>query len=516
MYNFESICRTCSCQGELQSLFIEDPLIVADMLTEIIDIKVMKGDEYPQNICVYCLEKLKIAYLFKKQCQDIQLKFERYLSSMNDKILLETNTEENYDCKDEEIYVNTVKEEELVIIHIENESNQDWNERSDSVSPAPIQSSDINQENLQDNSSNCSQQDQDSDGMKKENSDDEQESDDIKKENSDEEYYTNGKKKKSKRRKFECEVCHKNVNNLRQHMRSHTKEKPFKCDICDLEFSISSNYARHRKLHSGERPHVCEICGRGFIQKVSLVEHVRRHTNDLPLKTTCYQCDQCEKSYRLKSQLKHHFKMKHTEEGQKIKIEGVKGEFQCTKCDKKLKSKESLAHHKLQHFPKAFLCYYCGRGFVTNIQLNSHIRTHTGEKPFKCELCEKAFSQVSTYQSHQKTHTGEKPYKCEYCGKLFGYKMSLRDHQLIHTGDKPYKCNLCNQSFRQRPHLKTHYRTHSGEKPHQCTVCDKKFALNGNLTVHMRTHTGETPYVCSICNKGFYDSSSMKKHKKNH
>lgn len=42
----------------------------------------VKGDKYPQNICSFCVDKLKNAYLFKKQCQAIQIKLELYLQSI--------------------------------------------------------------------------------------------------------------------------------------------------------------------------------------------------------------------------------------------------------------------------------------------------------------------------------------------------------------------------------------------------------------------------------------------------
>lgn len=49
MYNFEKICRTCSFEGELQSIFIEDTILIADMLTEIIDLKVFHHIFYYAN-----------------------------------------------------------------------------------------------------------------------------------------------------------------------------------------------------------------------------------------------------------------------------------------------------------------------------------------------------------------------------------------------------------------------------------------------------------------------------------
>lgn len=74
-------------------------------------------------------------------------------------------------------------------------------------------------------------------------------------------YSENDKKKRS------CPVCGKKFTSskLRQHMRCHTKEKPYECNICLQRFSVGGNLKRHVMTHTGERPHICEICGKGII-----------------------------------------------------------------------------------------------------------------------------------------------------------------------------------------------------------------------------------------------------------
>ncbi|KAI8427248.1 hypothetical protein MSG28_014845 [Choristoneura fumiferana] len=39
-----------------------------------------------------------------------------------------------------------------------------------------------------------------------------------------------------------------------------TCEKPFSCDVCELQFSHTSNLAVHRRTHTGEKPFSCELC----------------------------------------------------------------------------------------------------------------------------------------------------------------------------------------------------------------------------------------------------------------
>jgi len=220
---------------------------------------------------------------------------------------------------------------------------------------------------------------------------------------------------------FICDICSKSFgckSYLTKHIsREHRRDKVYNCDQCSYETVQCTAFKEHLRTHTGERPFACHMCNKTFIRK----SHMNKHIKEVHIGEKNVFCEQCPKTFKTQDQLYQHIVV-HT--GEK--------NFHCDVCPKSFGHRGTLANHKLLHTgEKPWACDVCGLTFRQNGQLNGHKKTHNKnrEYPFKCDICPKVFEKSDRLQKHkEKKHADEKPFLCSLCGQEFTETSHLKDH----------------------------------------------------------------------------------------
>eukprot|EP01084_Bolivina_argentea_P291044 500148_1 len=79
--------------------------------------------------------------------------------------------------------------------------------------------------------------------------------------------------------RYQCKLCpksYKRYNDLKGHYAIHGKNTEC-CPHCAKKFSRPIYLRDHIRTHTGEKPFVCDICSKRFAAKRNLVQHRKRH-----------------------------------------------------------------------------------------------------------------------------------------------------------------------------------------------------------------------------------------------
>uniref|UniRef100_H3D4J1 ZFP64 zinc finger protein n=1 Tax=Tetraodon nigroviridis TaxID=99883 RepID=H3D4J1_TETNG len=290
---------------------------------------------------------------------------------------------------------------------------------------------------------------------------------------------------------------------MERHLKTHTGEKPFECELCHKRFSRRDKLNMHSRSHTGEKPHKCKHCLYAAADSSSLKKQLRIHYDERPFK-----CQICPYASRNSSQLTVHLRS-HTGDAP----------FQCQQCDAK---------------------------FKINSDLKRHVRIHSGEKPYKCDFCDYRCAMKGNLKSHvQIKHSSENSYRCPKCDFQCANKAALREHAREHQPVQPVQCSKCSYSCSSKGALRVHERIHSEERPFKCDFCSFASKQRSNLVIHRKKchsdkpekgsrgrSSGEAPkpvgsryhakldaaraFCCDSCDASFVREDSLRSHKKQH
>ena len=151
------------------------------------------------------------------------------------------------------------------------------------------------------------------------------------------EHQLNQHSRRHQDRKFKCPFpgCHWKFvfkNELTYHLRSHSQEKPYLCDLCGYAASTKIRLQRHNITHTGERKYHCEYCTYKAGNSTHLHRHMRIHIGSKP-----YKCPYCEYSCNTHENIRKHISKTKKHEGMKV--------YPCKLCEYGTNSCKEFRNH---------------------------------------------------------------------------------------------------------------------------------------------------------------------------
>ncbi|GFO49163.1 Zinc finger protein 226 [Plakobranchus ocellatus] len=282
------------------------------------------------------------------------------------------------------------------------------------------------------------------------------------------------------------------------------KKHLFKCNFCQKVCKDKGSLVSHVRTHTKARPYECNVCFAKFKQYAHLSDHMlTKHTKDRP-----YVCDRCAKAFNRKSHLQDHIRLRHTED----KL------YHCTECPLTFQKRADFSEHKRTHGRSIkYPCNLCPRQFRNVTDYERHLRSHTKEKRFECEICHLTFGLLANAKKHMIKHNEERPFKCDICPKAYHFEHDFKRHKITHLKKKPFPCPHCYKSFKNATLLKKHgniahmKKEADSTKSFQCLTCNKQFKKQCDLANHIPTHTNNERLPFEMANKQALVSDKRKR-----
>lgn len=285
----------------------------------------------------------------------------------------------------------------------------------------------------------------------------------------------------------------------------HNSEAPFACSDLSNEKQVNGILCTKETTGTGEDTFKCNICQMSFSLMRSLRRHVLHHTGE-----KIFKCCVCNFEHIYLKSFKTH-QAKHSRVNQ----------FQCKQCEIYFKDRTELSKHQMVHKLK---CELCSEEFENIPSRNYHVKVvhKDDDRLIKCDQCDRIYTSKKSYLEHKRFHRYRKPVQCPVCGLFVSH---LKSHMQRHSNSSAdFVCDKCPMKFRHKQSFKRHMLSHSHNvntssmhnHTYSCPKCPKKFSASTKLSRHLKIHLGDKPYVCEICGKACNRSSNLQIHMRVH
>ncbi|XP_069174038.1 uncharacterized protein [Procambarus clarkii] len=261
----------------------------------------------------------------------------------------------------------------------------------------------------------------------------------------------------------------------------------FQCDKCDKTYKVRSSLNSHKVTHNTEKMYKCDECDKAFHYSTPLQIHKRIHNDERP-----YRCESCTASFRSKANLRYHERL-HTGERP----------ITCRECSQGFKDYTSLKRHRQRaHDILNIRCDECGQMYNSIDNLTNHLwQSHNifyVDKLLFCEKCGEALADQKTYNIHVTNHECKEKISHGTPGKLSDY---------IH------QCGICTMVCQNKPQMLVHIQIHAAIERFQCRYCKNAYMYRFLLARHVREeHPDDSPWFCQHCDVTFETCRKMNTH----
>ena len=266
---------------------------------------------------------------------------------------------------------------------------------------------------------------------------------------------------------FKCIKCNNkpfsNVSYLRKHAKAfHSQDgKIFHCDIegCEYSTKYQNSIGKHKISNHIEKNFKCEHCNMMF----SLEERLTKHYEHCRIKNQFnYQCPTCSKYFHIWNSMALHHQKVHKSLPPDY-VRKSKAEFECPHCSLVLFEKGVFSDHITKYCTGAAKkydfktsCNFCDQefNFPKFIWHYKHVHDKTppgyeDKEQFECERCDSTYFTSRALEAHvKKDHRNMNIEQCPHCKKMFKAGNNLNRHiDGKHFGIKKYTCQFCPMKF---------------------------------------------------------------------